>query len=429
MSFILIIITFFFVFLLIKNFSKGVILTTYTVFFLNYLSTGIPGVRLFYLLVAVMIPLFLYHVYIKRDIKLYEKYPPTILFASFFISGCYLITNFYAIEKQTVTIIVNLMCYFVYPYIFWHVVNTKEKLTNLLKGIIILFIIAVVYTFIEVALGNNPLTVFMLDNGFNEGLLFDREQVRMGFKRCNSIFEYVSTLGFLSASAFFMFFFLRYVYKFSDMKKWLKYLLCLLPVCIFFTGTRSQMLAFLVCFFPLLFHGKFYRTSIFWIYLGLIIIALPFIIEPATILINSILESDSSQEIRGSSTQMRQIQLEIVLSYLQQSPIWGNGRLYIWNHVEPDNPALYGAESMWFPLLVDYGIMGAISFLTLFVACFWELMKCNKYFVFFPLAYLTAKTISVTIGIEFYTLIIFSLLLIKIHAYYSPPNIPKKKYL
>jgi hypothetical protein len=418
MSFVLIAIMLFFIILLVIDLSKGIILMTSTVFFLNYLGSGIPGVRLFYLLSIVIIPLFLFHVYIKRDIKLLDNYPRGILYASLFVAACYFITNYYAQNKQTAVIIVNLICYFVYPYIFWHVINTPEKLTRLFKAMIILFAVAVIYTFVEAALGYNPIANYLVESGFNEGLLGDRTSERMGFKRCNSIFESASTLGFLSTSAFFLFFFLRYDYEFPSPKRLLNYTLFLLPVCVFLTGTRSQMVAFLVCLLPLIFYKRHYKIPIFRWYLILAIVTLPFIAEPVSVLANSVINSDTSTEIHGSNAAMRQNQLEISLFYWGRSPVWGNGRMYIWEHVRPDNPDLLGAESIWFSLLVDYGTMGCISFLTLIIACMVDLYRRNKIFLFLPLAFLTAKTLSAVIGIEFYTLIIFSLLLIKIHTFY-----------
>jgi hypothetical protein len=96
--------------------------------------------------------------------------------------------------------------------------------------------------------------------------------------------------------------------------------------------------------------------------------------------------------------------------------------MYIWEHVRPYHTELFGAESIWFSLLVDYGIMGCISFVAMIIACMKDLYKMNKIFLFFPLAYLLAKTLSITIGVEFYTLLIFSLLLIKVHIFYPKLN-------
>ena len=131
-------------------------------------------------------------------------------------------------------------------------------------------------------------------------------------------------------------------------------------------------------------------------------------------LINSIVDT---QSVGGSSQELRLNQLEIAYMYMQQSPIWGNGRLYTWNYAIPNTPALMGAESIWFQLMIDYGSMGCLSFIVLLLCVGYELQKRDRFLLLFPLAFLVSKSLSAIIGVDFNALLVFSLILIKMNQY------------
>ena len=116
---------------------------------------------------------------------------------------------------------------------------------------------------------------------------------------------------------------------------------------------------------------------------------------------------------------MRQEQLDICLSYFDRSPIWGNGRMYMWDTVKYYHWELLGAESIWFPLLVDYGIMGAISFILLIASCSYLLYKKFRPLAFFPLIYFVITFVSPERGYEFNVLLTYTILLIKMHLLYN----------
>ena len=132
----------------------------------------------------------------------------------------------------------------------------------------------------------------------------------------------------------------------------------------------------------------------------------------------SIIDSDNSQ-VGGSSSDLREVQLEICLQYFSQNPIWGNGRNYIWEYVKPYHPMLMGAESVWFPTMVDYGLVGCINYLFIVLGTIVTLWKKLPILCFFPIAFLFGKTISIVIGVELSTLLVFTILLSKMYTYYG----------
>lgn len=106
------------------------------------------------------------------------------------------------------------------------------------------------------------------------------------------------------------------------------------------------------------------------------------------------------------------------------NPIWGFGKNYIWDYVKAQNYGLLGAESVWFQLMVDYGLMGVITYFIICLSCSIWLSKKSKILSFFPLAFLVGKTLSIVIGIELSYLLIVSILMYKTKIFI----IDKKKY-
>ena len=129
------------------------------------------------------------------------------------------------------------------------------------------------------------------------------------------------------------------------------------------------------------------------------------------VIIDSIIHSDKAAV--GSSSDMRMEQLDICLYYLHSAPWFGHGKNYIWEYVRPYNPALYGAESVWFPTMVDYGLVGCFTYLLIIIGLIVWLYKFDKILCFLPLAFLVGKSVSIVIGIELNYVIITSIVLIK----------------
>lgn len=76
----------------------------------------------------------------------------------------------------------------------------------------------------------------------------------------------------------------------------------------------------------------------------------------------------------GSSSGMRLEQWGSILWAFEQNELWGNGSSYLWNVATQNNYEILGAESIWFSLLIDYGIMGGLMFIFLvLVCCFFDL--------------------------------------------------------
>jgi hypothetical protein len=129
--FIMIIFSSLFFFLVVYDFKKGVMIALSSLVFLPYLTSGIPGVKLYTLLCCFIVLIFFF----KRKSLFYkvEPYPVHLLFPSIITTSCYLISNYFATRKETVLILVNCIVYFFIPYVFWHCIKTHNDLRQYLK--------------------------------------------------------------------------------------------------------------------------------------------------------------------------------------------------------------------------------------------------------------------------------------------------------
>ena len=134
-------------------------------------------------------------------------------------------------------------------------------------------------------------------------------------------------------------------------------------------------------------------------------------------MIDSMVNSSTSEYARGSSLKMRTWQWKICYPYFMDSPIVGNGRMFIWDVVKKAHSKLLGAESIWFSILVDYGLLGASAFLYLIYACARHLKRCNFRLICLPIGYLLILSLSPDQGITYNVLISFTVLIIRMFQF------------
>lgn len=405
----------------IKDYRKGIILTATTIQFLAYLGTGIPGVKISTFLMLFSVVVFFSKKILQNlnpKIVSFEgetNYPKSFIFASCVFIFSFLISDYFAIEKQTPTIVTNIVTMFIFPYVLWKTITTSAYLKYAIKCLIVLLIISLIVSIPELLFRQNYFTSLMLSGFISEDFVIDATSVRFGLKRLNSIFSYFSVFGTISCFSFALLFNIKYRYKYlyDNFPKAISILCLATPFFAFATGSRAiflglfTILAMCLCDRSFLKHKSF--KKIFLVFIAV----LPLVLYIVTIVMDSIINSDTSQHAKGSSSELRMSQLAICLPYFLASPIWGNGRLYIWNTVAVENPDILGAESIWFSILVDYGILGGISFLLLLIATGGYLYRIKKSFIFLPISYFMITLVSPDVGIQYNIYLTFVILLIK----------------
>lgn len=396
--------------LICKDYKTGVIVTAIFVQPLSYIGVGIGNIKLFY--VFAFLSLLLLIIHYKHFFK--SPYPKGIAIISIITSFCYLCTNYKSNHPNTILIISNILTSFIFPYILWQVIDNKKRLNETLKYLFVLIIISIIAVIPEIILRHNY-SIDLIQKLFKTtDFIIDSSAIRFGIKRTNSIFSYFTTFGtFCYLTSFIIW---TLLYKTPYKKKFLSIYLLILPFLAITTGSRAIFLGVFIILLSLFFNKDILKNKLFRSIIIISIILLPLVISYFSSILSSMTDPTST-ELGGSSASVRLSQFEICYPYFMQSPIWGNGRMYIWDVVSPENPLLMGAESIWFSLMVDYGIIGCINFILLIIVCFFTLYKYNKRIAFMPIGYLLILTLSPDAGVQYNLLLTYIIIIIKIYKY------------
>lgn len=406
-----IIVTILFVLLLLQKFKKGIVITAMTIQVLSYLGTGIPTVKLFFLLS--ILAFFLYPFFRKQLSA--DAYPKWLALASLLFLLSFTLTTISSGYMHWQTVVVNAFSYFFFPFIFWKCLDSKRQVLLALNVLVKLMTVAVIIGVVEAFFRKN-LVFDLIQNMFVvEDFSFDDDRVRFGLKRCSSFFAYFSTYGIASFMAFVVLYVKCFLLKYKN--GWEQKLMILCAFAAFSTGSRATFLGLFLAVFMLLFSKMFIKTKFGVNLLSLVFVLLPVLVVVGYQVADSMINSDTSKYASGSTSDLRSIQWEACLPYFLDSPILGNGRLYIWDVVKAAHFELMGAESIWFSIMVDYGLLGAFVFLFLIFSCSKELWRYNWRLICLPIGYLLILSLSPDTGITYNILISFTVLIIRMFQF------------
>lgn len=391
----MIVISLILLFFSVVKFKEAVFFNAATLIFMNNLMSGIPGVKLFYLIALFQIVYFCFFVKKQHDKK--NKIPIAIISLLILTMLEYIVSDlssgrWYYLHET----IVFSIAYLFFPFVFWNMLETRDDIILYGRFLLYFFLIVVVYALFEAVTGNNIIAQWANQSGVMVGEGGIGYTERFGLKRCNSILPWCSALGMNSALIFSVLILLNAIgFKFQ---KWEYLMIFLLPFAVLLSGTRAQFIVFAICILGLLplflnKHSKYFRH--FMLY-GLIVLitALPFF----SLIVDSILHTD---KIGGSNENMRLVQLEITLDYLKQSPLFGNGKRFVMEVACPNNMLLYGAESIVFSQLIERGILGLTSYYLIAIFLSIWCFKYYKELAILPVAYVCGKTMGTVIGVEY----------------------------
>lgn len=395
------------------SYKKAVLFSAVVIMFMNNLSSGIEGVKLYYAIVVAQIVLFYLLGYHKQK---KDNYPLLILVPTLIAGICYLISSYVGMHQYTKNI-VNIMAWFYYPYIVWHVMSSSKEVIYYGKILILFFFVVTGYAFLESLIGQNLYSLWADKAGIIAGELGGAETVeRFGLLRCNSILPFSSALGMGSSIVF-----TSLVILTTKGKRFFTHeilLIFLLPLCVLLSGTRSQFIVFVLCFLSLLLTKEYRKSRNMKM---LIIIVLAAVVAFSSVIveiIDSVIHSDTSST-EGSSMAMRLMQFDITSYYWLQSPLFGHGRSFTWEVAIPNHSALMGAESIIFTQLIDHGIVGLISFYSIGIClAIW----CYRYslpLAMLPIAFMVGKTMSTVVGVEYNIPIVLCIFVVKALTLYQ----------
>ncbi len=353
---------------------------------------SLDTVCLFDLVVLAIIGLFA----IKGRLKLVYKCPFLICFVVMGFS--YFISNAFGIEKHWVMSIAKLLTTYGFPIVLWFSIDGKKRVDLYMRSLIIFTFLLVIYALFELISNSNPIIVNGLKSHIFMNHVWPGEDIRFGVRRLQSFLPLYGSLGYTCGSVFLILLYLRFNYpstiKISDYA--LFPLLGVLVLCLLFTGTRSVYLSFVIGLMV------FYKKVQKYLAYALILVPVALLLLSMSSFIMDIVGSfTDTQNVEGSNSEMREEQLVISLVYWLQNPIFGNGPTYTFTTVKEADAGIQGAESIWFILMIEYGVIGCIAFLTTIIASIYYLYK-NKMtpLIFLVLMFFVNKSLSSVPGIS-----------------------------
>lgn len=384
------------------------------------LDLNIKGLNLFTLIGLISVPIFLLKNRIRFTyLKKYPFYKPSLL-----IIFSMVLTTFYAQEKHIPSVVSNIIITLFMPFIFWILLvkSPKKVLDIFIKTSIIYSLIICLYTFFELITRSNPYIEILDTWNLRDNVTFV-EEIRYGFKRCQSIFNMHTTLGGVCIPLLAIFLYIRLCVNYPIKKNLLNTIILMLTLSILFTGARSAIIGCFIVLF-MIFKKEFFTPKN--VLLGILTASIIIVINFTYIseVISSIIFSDT---VSGSSSDMRLIQYTIALKFMMQNIIWGNGFDYTGEYVlKYYKDEIYGAESMWLPLMINHGIIGVLSYLFLFYSIYKYIKRTeNNKVIYFLVGYYIFNSLSSIPDCYITFIIIYILVMCKIKEY-AKLEIPNK---
>ncbi len=338
-------------FFLFRSYTKAVICITIFSAFIDAFPIG--GMSIYSYLSLLAIILLPYKIR-NAKIKSYPFLIPSILI---FIS--LLLTEIVTSSGHFPSVIMRSANYLIFPFLIWNLIcnGKSDNVKYFLKISFVFAVLISIYSFFEYVSRSNPFvdTMSRLDL---YPYLYDL-QIRYGLKRTYTFFAMHITNGTVSIGLFLI---LLYAKLNNLLKTKLVYVvLALLAINIFATGSRAVMLSFIIFLF--FFFSQYFKMSTLLKVVGVIILTYWMLGAYIDTIIESFIDTES---VGGSNVDMREGQFELALFFLNKSFWFGNGIGAI-GDVITNYQEMMGAESLWFPVMVDQGMFGVISIISIYV--------------------------------------------------------------
>lgn len=285
---------------------------------------------------------------------------------------------------------------YAFPIIFWFLMHNAQNRAIFYSYFTIFIYIICLYGIYEFITQSNPIYDLYVKSSVFIGYDAERsEDIRFGSMRCHSLMRDVGAMGTICCISYCLLFF---QYKYNKIKSQIEKIniTTLMPLCIlctFLTGTRTVILALCICISISIILLNARKKIVILIILS--VIAIIFI----DYFKNIYTSFYDTQSVTGSSTQMRKLQLAVVMNVFDNSPIYGLGLEGTSNIINKYTSA-YGLESIWFQLIINYGILGAIAFaVSIIQGGYYSIKNKNIIALTIVAIFLLVKTMSSIPGI------------------------------
>lgn len=358
-----------------------------------------------------LIMLFMYPLRMK-GIKEYKLFQYPFLWYIYLLLSSMLITDILSPEKHFPSVVAGILKVSVNVMIVWTILeNDRGKYIQFFLNIVLLiaFIISI-YGVIEAITRKNLYLDLMERLGY---FPYDNIiEIRYGLKRTFSIFFMHITNGVVSIGLFFI---LLYARQKNILKKNKSVIivLILLTVNIFATGARSVIISFFILLLSF-YDKKWLKPRNILVIVCFSCIIFYYLGSYFDEIFDSIVNTD---KINGSNSDMRDNQLSISLFYWFKSFVYGNGIGFI-GKVMHNDIDIAGAESVWFPIMVERGLIGILVCLMLFIGSFiYCIKKDEKSMCFYVLSLFVLYTMTSVPNVEVSNALFFILVATIINKY------------
>lgn len=310
----------------------------------------------------------------------------------------------------------NIVVGILFLYVIWYYIDSKKDLSFVVKGYSIMFTIAILLSLFEQITHFNPiirLESLLLPANAPRGLIWESSQVRFGGLFRAQAFMSIS----ISYGAYCLMFFLFYIflvchYPIYNYYKKIKNKIFIIGLVIgtFLSGSKSPILSLIIGFIPYLKMKWILNFKVLIVAASIVVISKPLIDKIYADIYTALTVEHVYEYQGGSSLAMRMMQLEVSLTEFEKAPIIGNGTKYLAEAKSYYGSELLGAESIWFELLIEKGLLGIISFIILLIyPLFVKRIIHKKGYIALMLGWLAINTMTTIPGVGntfYYTLIV-----------------------
>lgn len=302
-----------------------------------------------------------------------------------------------------------------YCYMFFNSLSSNIDIKFVIRSYILFTFILCGNGLLQYILHENPLDDLIKSWAINgNGFFSDNDLSRMGLQgRVRSFIPHAITYGVACLSIFIMYMYFFFINKsFLKPKIYSIISVFLLLSGIILCGSRTPILGLI----PFVFLFKYYLSYLkksFIIFTLIVFIAYFALYDYISYTFMSLFDDDIAVEANGSNLDMRMGQLALSWWMMMKAPFFGNGAFY--DMQEVGGVEMFGAESVWFPIMAKKGLLGIISYVYLYIATFIVVRKMHNRIIVisFILSWLIMRTATSFVGLDDSMLFIFIFLFYK----------------
>lgn len=360
---------------------------------------------------------------IKRKQLICERFPLAKYFTIYAIG--YIITCLFP------TLCINFIPRIVimvlaFSVIYYYCLQNKKDLQFAILCYSLFAIIMCGNGLLEPLMGKNPLDGFLQSVSVadeEQSMFLDNELIRGGQVRYRSFIPHSISYGVACCIILYLILWKRLIFKEQESSQLITITaMCFLLSGVIICGSRTPILG-LMPLILIIFDKKYVPAKM---RRNFIIIALIFAIVCGDYIIYSIVSifnPNISNDAGGSSTDMRLVQYILAFNWMLENPFLGKGMLFEPQIIDSD---IYGAESVWLPLMMNNGIVGILSYAIIYVGCYKVFRKSSGSFflLLFSGGWLLMRTATSLIGVtdaQFFTCVFI------VYRYYELQNQQKAK--